>query len=483
MSTQFLQDDNKNNAERMKLLLFGTGDYYRKYIKWFDPENIVALVDNDRSKTGTIIDGHVVVTPDKAVKLQFDRIVVLSVHEKEIRSQLINLGVPDGRIIACAQLFRHPELIKKKLPVCFFSSEREFDTSIDLFNKADAIIAMSYDLNLNGASLALYNAVLCLKESGYSVLVAAWEDGPLRERYAQNRIPVIVDPNLELRTAKEICWLHGFRMVICNSLMYYYFLYDRDMDVKYLWWLHDPGIFYENLDKEILENIPKDNLYVYAAGKIAGDAVEKYVYGVKARQLLYGIQDVPVHRRKRNKILEFAVIANVQRYKGQDILIEALKELSTKELSKIHISIIGNQNSAFALDLKERSVSLAGTVSFIPPVSREKVNKIFDSLDVLIVPSRVDTMSLTAGEAMQHHVVSIVSDAAGISDYITNEIDSLVFRSEDPTALAEKIRWCILHQDQLAEMGDRAREIYNRCFTMDIFHKNLISVVKEVFSE
>ena len=39
---------------------------------------------------------------------------------------------------------------------------------------------------------------------------------------------------------------------------------------------------------------------------------------------------------------------------------------------------------------------------------------------------------------MQHHVVSIVSDAAGISDYITNEIDSLVFRSEDPTALAER---------------------------------------------
>ena len=253
--------------------------------------------------------------------------------------------------------------------------------------------------------------------------------------------------------------------------------------MKYLWWLHDPGIFYENLDKEILGNIPKDNLYVYAAGKIAGDAVEKYVYGVKARQLLYGIQDVPVHKKKRNKLLEFAVIANVQRYKGQDILIEALKELSTKELSKIHISIIGNQNSAFALDLKERSVSLAGTVSFIPPVSREKVNKIFDSLDVLIVPSRVDTMSLTAGEAMQHHVVSIVSSAAGISDYITNGEDGLVFRSEDPVSLAEKIRWCILHQDQLAVMGDQAREIYNRCFTMDIFHKNLISAVKEVFSE
>ena len=52
MSTQFLQDDNKNNAECMKLLLFGAGVYYRKYIKWFDPEYIVALVDNDRSKNG-----------------------------------------------------------------------------------------------------------------------------------------------------------------------------------------------------------------------------------------------------------------------------------------------------------------------------------------------------------------------------------------------------------------------------------------------
>lgn len=39
----------------MKILLFGTGEYYQKYKKWFDKENIVALLDNDKDKQEIIL--------------------------------------------------------------------------------------------------------------------------------------------------------------------------------------------------------------------------------------------------------------------------------------------------------------------------------------------------------------------------------------------------------------------------------------------
>lgn len=35
----------------MKFLLFGTGDYYERYKKWFDKEDVLALLDNSDRKS------------------------------------------------------------------------------------------------------------------------------------------------------------------------------------------------------------------------------------------------------------------------------------------------------------------------------------------------------------------------------------------------------------------------------------------------
>ena len=62
----------------MKYLLFGTGDYYRRYQKWFDKEEVAALLDNAADKQGTRIDGKAVLAPEDGVRLDYDRIVILS---------------------------------------------------------------------------------------------------------------------------------------------------------------------------------------------------------------------------------------------------------------------------------------------------------------------------------------------------------------------------------------------------------------------
>lgn len=348
----------------MKIVLFGTGDYYNKYKKWFAPGDIVALLDNNSDKAGLTLDGYPVLLPENIIDLYYDYIVILSVHEKEMRKQLIDLGVEDDKIIASTQLFRHPEITRTQIEAQLFLPDSISREDFDSVSKGDIILLMSYDLNLNGASLALYYAAICLNEAGYQVIVASWDDGQLRGMLNNKGIAVIVDQNLELRTEKQITWVRGYKKVLCNTLMYYNFLSDRDMDEKYIWWLHDPEIFYENLDKKILESISLNNLYVYAAGRIAASAVEKYIPGVEAKLLLCGIPDTEVHKLKSQQI-EMAVIANVQEYKGQDILIDALKELSTDELQQLHVRIIGNLDSVYAKNLMIRSESLGNTVDFI----------------------------------------------------------------------------------------------------------------------
>ena len=82
----------------MKYLLFGTGDYYERYKKWFEPENIVALLDNSPLKQGTFIDGIQVLPPEKGIEKPFDIIVILSFYVKEMKQQLLQLGVLEDKI-------------------------------------------------------------------------------------------------------------------------------------------------------------------------------------------------------------------------------------------------------------------------------------------------------------------------------------------------------------------------------------------------
>ena len=108
----------------MKALLFGTGDYYRKYREWFRPEDILGLVDNDEGKSGTRIDGYRVYLPHEAVSLPYDCVVILSVHEEAMRRQLTELGVPEDKIYIYSELYKHPEMTAADREICFWGSDK-----------------------------------------------------------------------------------------------------------------------------------------------------------------------------------------------------------------------------------------------------------------------------------------------------------------------------------------------------------------------
>lgn len=467
----------------MKLLLFGTGDYYKKYKKWFRPEDVVALIDNDERKQGTEIDGYRVLSPQQAVLCNYDNIVILSVHEQAMREQLISLGADSETIIGYSALPAHRKMLKNEQSVKIIASERETAGAIKSMGTKNAVLLMSHNLDLNGASLALYYAGKCLKENGYHVVFASWNDGPLADMLSEDSIPVIIDANLEIKTANETAWADCFDRVMCNTLNYYYYLSNRSKSGKYIWWLHDPEMFYKTLNAEIFRKISRENLTVCAAGPIAAAAVKKYMPDADVRQLLYGIPDVSGAKRKEKKKsrLEAAVIANIQAYKGQDILIEAVSLLSSDEREMLRIRIVGNQESAYAAGVKKKAEPLAGTIEFTGPVGREKVQEILEGLDVLICPSRVDTMSLSCGEAVRHQVPCIVSDAVGMAAYINDGENGLIFKNGNHADLAEKLRWCIHHAEELKLMGNRGRVIYEKYFSMDVFGGRLLSVVEDAY--
>ena len=460
----------------MKILIFGTGDYYNKYKKWIREENVVALIDNDREKQGTVHDRHPIIGPDEIARMEYDYIIILSVHVVEMIRQLSELGVDRNKVIKYSDIYKHPE---------FCTGEK----SIQIYGKSDAVVQsviernnrtillMSHNLDLNGASMALFYMAKILKYMHYNVVFASWNDGELREYLDRENIPVIVDCNLEIKSAKDISWIHNFEKIICNTVNFYQFLSERCVSQKFIWWLHDPVLFYESLDTELLYKISKDNLKICAAGRIAEQAMSHYRPDLEINQLLYGIEDVGLSQSEENKKLEVLTVSNIQRYKGQDLLIDMLELLDEDVLKRIHMRIVGSQDSQFANELKERAKKYKDVVEFVPPVNREKVDEMLNRTDIYICPSRVDSMSMAAGEAMQHGIPCIVSDAAGISSYIEDGISGFTFRSGHTEELAGKLLKLIENKQLVEELGSGSRKIYEDYFSMEVFSKNLSDIV------
>ena len=122
---------------------------------------------------------------------------------------------------------------------------------------------------------------------------------------------------------------------------------------------------------------------------------------------------------------------------------------------------------------------LGETVTFIPPMDRDGIHRLLDRADVLVCPSRIDTMSIVTNEGMQHGVPCIVSDAAGVAAYITDGVDGFIVKQGDVEELAQRILWCVEHCDRLKQVGKAARFLYEQYFSMEIFERELLKIVQE----
>ena len=258
-------------------ILFGTGDCYQRFHYWFRNKNVLAILDNDKKKQGTMLDGHPVVSPEKVTKLSFDAVIILSFYVMEMKKQLVDLGVTEDKIYHFYDL--HDLL------------GAENSESIDRTGNLKSILLLSHDLSLGGPALALYHAALILRKAGYDVMFASMLDGALREKLEEQLIPVIIDRRLQINTMRELLWTKKYDLIFCNTIHYHTFLSDRDEEIPVIWWLHDSAFFYEGIRAGKLADISSRNLKYVSVGPVPRKAMNQYCPDVIIKDLLYGVSD------------------------------------------------------------------------------------------------------------------------------------------------------------------------------------------------
>ncbi len=456
----------------MKFLLFGTGDYYERYKKWFDRETVQALLDNAPEKQNTEIDGIPVYSPAEGVKKSYDAVVILSFYVKAMKEQLRELGVSENRIFHFYDLHRLIDVKARKMPALFYGGAESVIRDGD--GAENRILLLSHDMNLGGPSLALYHMAETLTAQGFSVVFASMIDGPLRARLLQAGIPVVVDANLQVAVMDDIEWIRNVSRIVCNTLNYHVFLSRRDTAVPALWWLHDAAFFYEGADRALLCGLDTENLEIVSVGPVPRRAIGAYLPDIAVGTLLYGVGDeaaaeiAGTEKRDEDRKIRFVTIGYIETRKGQDILLQAVRLLPEAVRQQAVFYLVGERSSRMARELEKAAADMPQVV-MTGTLDRPAVHALLEQADALICPSREDPMPTVAAEAMMHRVPCLVSDAAGTAEYIHNGVDGLVFPSEDSHRLAEQIAWGIANPDGLRKMGQKARAVYETYFSMERF--------------
>ena len=454
----------------MKIIIFGMGQvYHANKNKIPNTDEIVAFIDNNEQKWGTLFDQVNVFSPKMIKTLDYDRIVLMSVYAIQMREQLLELGCKREAILRYDEYFAFGA--EKKLH--FYSQKEERD-----FCKRRVLI-ITNSLGYHGGSITAVHAAYALQKKNYEVVIAASHaDKTFVNEMVQKGISFIVCEYLEYMKWEELEWIQDYQKIIVNTLPMIQCAIEIAKYRDVLFWLHESEIIYPAIEywRDVIEEgIEESKLHICAVSKVARDNFIRNFGNHNISILRYGIPDLSVNsnnKRVEQEEVTFAVAGSIHPIKGQDIFIEAIRKLKENGI-KCNFWIVGSvTDDKYGLRIKEEADSLP-EITIIKELEQREMINLYTQVDVLVIPSRQETMSLIATEGMMYGKACIVSNVAGVSEFIKDGENGFIFNIDNVCELAQKMQWCVKHKNELSIIGKEARKTYEKFFTINSFGKQL----------
>ena len=452
----------------MNVLIFGTGKFYqnrKEHIREvLGEDEVLGFLDNHR--TG-IFEGKPVYAPEDGIRLPYDKILLMSAAASEMREQLLSLGISDDQIVLIDELSAWKA--SGKLQIYAGSRART----------GKRILIISEMLDYNGGAMAAVYAAEALQGRGYDVSLAVpnVNENLLHEVQAQG-LTVIYCPTLPFVFEAERRWISTFDIVLVNVFPMMVSAIEISQFRPVLWWIHEPSGFYPwTLGRFVkhASRIPQFHGRILAVSSIAEQNFHSV--GMPDGRMPYGIPDTGRQDESSENVhhgICFALIGSIGERKAPDVFLEALSHLQERNEAPVSALIIGPLGeSDYVRRLQETATGL-GNVCFTGNLTRAEMKKMFCQIDVVVCPSREDPLPIVVTEGMMHRKICIASDATGqAQDIIRDGENGFICKAGDAASLTEKMSYVIEHFDELNPMREKARETYEKYFSMEAFGERL----------
>lgn len=453
----------------MRVIVFGAGAYFKKRkddLK--EGAEIIAIADNDNTLWDTYIDGVEIIPPSKIHNFVYDRIILMSLKYFEMKQQLSELGITQ-------KIYSYDEhmgdLERGKLQMIFSIHD-------DSKEKRKALI-ISSSLGYHGGSIVASYAAFLMRDMGYSTYIAAPDGNAIFiDEMVEQGVNILLYKNLPFAREKELFWVRDFEQIIVNTLPMIGCANEISKMKRIHLWLHESASHYVYIEKQfpdLIETVFYD-LEIHAVSVPARNNFQRYFPNEKIDILPYGIPDTSrmITVNNKNKIVVLAIIGYYAEIKGQDILLDAVRGMTQEEKTQIEVWMIGayNMNSKYFKEVKSK-IDKKMAVKMIGELNREEMEDIYPQIDVVVNPSRQDSLPTVVAEGMMYSKICITSEVTGMAQYIDNGKNGFVCKVDDANDLREKIRWIIYHREEAEKIGEKARMTYEQNFTMEKFKERL----------
>jgi len=173
----------------------------------------------------------------------------------------------------------------------------------------------------------------------------------------------------------------------------------------------------------------------------------------------------------------FGIVGRITEQKGHQYAIRALSELS-KKYPEIKIAVFGDGELMNNCKDMVASLKLKSQVSFTG--FQSDMQKVYKTLDALLMPSTFEALPLTLLEAMASGVPAIASNINGIPEVVRDGVNGLLVPPADIGALVNGIELIYNDRDLLNKMGVAARNTIELEFSLEKMVRDTISVYEKV---
>lgn len=284
----------------MDIVIFGTGNYYRRFRRFIDMSKVTAIVDNNPSKWGMLIDGMKISSPDDINYGSVTYVLILVKDTEAIVKQLVSKGVSRECIKDHADIAM---LFGIESSVISGDDKVAFDDWRQRNLERKKFFILSNEMARSGVPIAMMNLCFILQRMGYSMVYGALDEGNLEEELSLNGIDYIKnvavfanDKALQEFLASFDCFIFGSIAVSDEGSIF------SKLDVPVIWWLH------ESLQKFYEDNpLPlKNNIYYYGGGHRVIKRFHEYYPDEVIGEWMYSIPSVSAVKKRISYPVTFA---------------------------------------------------------------------------------------------------------------------------------------------------------------------------------
>jgi glycosyltransferase involved in cell wall biosynthesis len=166
--------------------------------------------------------------------------------------------------------------------------------------------------------------------------------------------------------------------------------------------------------------------------------------------------------------------------KGLNTLIDSMKLILDEMNKDVYFIFAGIGNTKQWKKIMNKKRIPEDHYTFLGYVPYEKINLLYNKVDIFVLPSLTESCPITLLEAMASGLPIIASNVGGIPEIIENNETGILVQPRDSRKLAEKISLLMENRMLTRKLSFKARKLVERKFNANVMAKKTKKVYVDI---